>query len=293
MSNLGVADLLEMAAGRVGEIDVACPICGPYRRAAINQRRKVLRLYVVDRTFVGYICARCGVKGHSRDDSGPPPDPLALERARRAAAARKIASEADRLRRARLLWKSRQAPSRTPVERYLRDCRRITAPIPATIGFLPARDEYPPAMITAFAFAHESQPGVLAVSEDAVRGVHITRLLPDGSGKESGEAKLTFGPALGTPLVLAPMGDLLGLAITEGIEDALSIHESTGLGAWAAGCAARLPSMADAVPDIVDFVTVVADQDRDGQRHARSLVNRLRHRGLRVDRIDLYRAEAA
>ena len=48
--------------------------------------------------------------------------------------------------------------------------------------------------------------------------------------------------------MLAPMNDLLGLAITEGVEDALSIHAATGLGAWAAGAASRLPALADAVP---------------------------------------------
>ena len=34
----------------------------------------------------------------------------------------------------------------------------------------------------------------------------------------------------GLPIVVAPVNDSLGLAITEGIEDALSVHEATGFG---------------------------------------------------------------
>ena len=78
------------------------------------------------------------------------------------------------------------------------------------------------------------------------------------------------------PIVLAPPNDVLGLAIAEGIEDALSVHEATGLGAWAAGSASRLPALADAIPSYVESVTIVADADKDGQRGAHGLAERLR-----------------
>ena len=68
--------------------------------------------------------------------------------------------------------------------------------------------------------------------------------------------------------MLAPPNDLLGLAITEGLEDALSIHEATGLGAWASGGNARLPALADTVPSYIDFVTIVADRDLHGVQYA-------------------------
>ena len=38
-------------------------------------------------------------------------------------------------------------------------------------------------MVGAFGIADEPEPGVLAIADDAVRGVHVTRLKPDGSGK--------------------------------------------------------------------------------------------------------------
>ena len=38
-------------------------------------------------------------------------------------------------------------------------------------------------MIAAFGVPHEPEPGQLVIAEDAVCGVHITRLAPDGMGK--------------------------------------------------------------------------------------------------------------
>ena len=78
--------------------------------------------------------------------------------------------------------------------------------------------------------------------------------------------------------------DSLGLAITEGVEDGLSVHEATGLGAWAAGSASRLPALADAVPDYVEYVTIMRDSDPAGRAGATELAQRLTARrvGLTV-----------
>jgi hypothetical protein len=86
--------------------------------------------------------------------------------------------------------------------------------------------------IAAFAVAEEMEPGVVAINDAAVRGVHITKLKLDGSSKADTERnKIIIAGCVGSPIVLAPVNDLLGLAIGAGIEDALS----TGLGGWAAG----------------------------------------------------------
>jgi len=64
-------------------------------------------------------------------------------------------------------------------------------------------------------------------------GVHLTFLRPDGNDKAGGveDAKLTgCKGSTGSPICLAPPNDLLGFSVTEGIEDALPIHEATGLG---------------------------------------------------------------
>jgi hypothetical protein len=138
--------------------------------------------------------------------------------------------------------------------------------------------------IAAFAVADEPEPGRLAISRKAIRGVHLTLLRAGGSGKAgTGRDKVMVGSSAGTPIVITPMGDGLGLAITEGIEDALSVHMATGLGAWAAGCAGRIPSLADAVPDYTEIVTIVADADEVGLRNARVLAELLSRRGIPGD----------
>ena len=125
-------------------------------------------------------------------------------------------------------------------------------------------------------------PGSLA-SGSAVCGVHITRLLPDGSDRERGDmAKIMIGRSLGSPIVLGPANDLLGLAVTEGIEDGLSVFQATGLGVWAAGSGSRMPALAVAVPTYIESVTVYAHSDNTGQCGARDLAEGLSRRGIEV-----------
>jgi hypothetical protein len=110
-----------------------------------------------------------------------------------------------------------------------------------------------------------------------------TRLRPDGSDRDRGDqAKIMIGHSIGSPIVLAPPNDLLGMSIAEGIEEALTVHEATGLGAWAAGSASRMPALADVVPWYIECVTVMVDDDVDGRRHAATLIDRMRARGIEV-----------
>lgn len=82
--------------------------------------------------------------------------------------------------------------------------------------------------------------------------------------------------------MLAPPNDLLGLAIAEGIEDALSVHEATGLGAWAVGGAKRMPALAERLPAWIDCVTICADDDVDGQKFAAEVARLIEVRGIEV-----------
>jgi putative DNA primase/helicase len=116
-----------------------------------------------------------------------------------------------------------------------------------------------------------------------VNSVHLTLLKPDGSGKaNSVPNKLTVGCPLARPIVLAPANDLLGLAITEGIEDALTAHEATGLGAWAAGAAGFMPALASAIPKWIEAVTLYAHADKSGREGACRLAATLSRRGVEV-----------
>jgi hypothetical protein len=172
---------IDKLAPDIGVIDVACPICGPERRTPINRRRKVLRVWRFESSFATYHCARCGARGHVRDDhSRPQIDRAEFERrlaaARAEAAERECLSAAERLSKALWLWKSRGPIAGSIAETYLREARGYCGALPATLGFLPARGEHGPAMIAAFGIAYEPEPGLLEIADGQMRGVHITRL---------------------------------------------------------------------------------------------------------------------
>lgn len=194
--------------------------------------------------------------------------------------------ESDANRRLRVQWLASQLrpADGTIVETYLREARGYAGAIPATLGFLPATTNYPPSMIALFGMPYEVEPGILHLPLDRVAAVHLTRLMPDGRGKAAGEkAKIMIGPVKGSPIVLAPPNDLLGLVIAEGIETGLSIHQATGLGVWAAGAASFMPALANIVPDYIDTLTVVGEADPAGYKGAVELVDCLIARGIHTE----------
>src|SRR5262249_17295898 len=160
---------------------------------------------------------------------------------------------AEQLSKAKWLWSRRQTVAGTIVETYLREARGYRGSIPATLGFLPADGGYPPSMIAAFGIADEPEPGLVAIHNNKITGIHLTRLKPDASGRERGDkAKIMVGWSMGSPIVLDPPNDLLGLAIVEGIETGLSVFASTGLGVWVAGSAVRMPALAEQIPGFIE-----------------------------------------
>jgi hypothetical protein len=274
---LRINDIDRIAGGKVGTFDVACPVCGPEKRSAANRVRKVMRVWRIDPAFATYRCARCELQGFAREGAAPRPDAAEIAKARAEAQRFGAAAAEARRRKAAWLWQRRRPIAGTVAETYLRAARGYAGPLPTTIGFLPSLNGFPPALISAFALPAEAAP----IGAASIRAVHLTRLAPDGSGKAGSEAdKIVIGTPRGTPIALAPINDGLGLAITEGIEDALSIFAATGLGAWAAGSAPFLPALADAVPDYVEAVSIIADADEAGRRFARDLALGLRRRRI-------------
>lgn len=91
-----------------------------------------------------------------------------------------------------------------------------------------------------------------------------------------------IGASAGWPIVIAPVSDLAGLAIAEGIEDTLTLHHATGLGAWAAGAANRLPKLANVVPAYVEAVTIAVDDDAAGRHGSIELAQALEVRGMEI-----------
>jgi hypothetical protein len=238
--HIDFATIDNLTHGRVGQFDVPCPLCGPYRKPR-NQRLKTLRIWRTNPEWAGFCCAHCREQGHARHGNSKPPNPVELQRIRAEAEVAEQAAIRERRDKAQWLWRNSQPINSTPAEVYLREARRYQGRLPATLGYLPERNEFPPAMIAAFCLADEPEPGVLAVNPDEIDGVQLTRLARDGHGKAgSDNDKITIGRFTGTPIVLAAPNDLLGLGVAEGIEDALSLHQSTGLGCWASGGASRL-----------------------------------------------------
>jgi hypothetical protein len=260
--------------------DVPCPLCGPAKRERHKQQKAVLRIWHTGVDFASYWCARCGAKGYAlANKSGRRIDRAELAKRMHQAALHQAAADASRRNKARWLWAQSQPAMGTIVETYLRS-RGITV-LPPTLRFLPARGEHAPCMLAAFGVVTESEPVRYEVVE--VHAVHLTRLQSDGNGKApdaEGRTKIMVGVTDNWPIALVPPNDLGGLAVAEGIEDALSLHEATGLGAWAAGAAARLPKLAPLISSLpyIEFVHVAVDDDPDGRRYSAALAAELRQR---------------
>jgi hypothetical protein len=278
--------VIAVSGGLIGVFDTPCPLCAHLH----NPRRKVFRVWRDEESFARYHCARCGAKGSVRRSARSCVPPEAILQLKQEAQAREVAEAIRQLAKARWLWNSSLPSQGSIAERYLRDKRAYLGPLPCTLRFLPARKpEHHPAMIAAFGIPQELEPGTLRLlTADQIAGVHLTLLQPDGTDKAgTGRDKLMVGRSAPTPIVLMPPNDLLGLAVTEGIEDGLSIHEATGLGAWAAGSAGRMPALAPILPGYLDTITVVSDADPVGRKNATDLACALRSRGLHVEILTL------
>jgi hypothetical protein len=271
-----------------------CPRCGGDDRFAVNPQRQIWNCRnCKPNTITGDIIGLsmwldgCGFAQAIQTLTGDSPRPTAPAPASNAQTPDEY--EREQHRKASWLWSLRQPVGCTLAERYLREARGYTGPIPPTLAFLPARKpKHYPALISAFAVTDESEPAMLGVPRD-VRSVHLTLLagckkapiehpkLIIGSPKQM----KADGTEVSTPIVLAPVNDLLGLAITEGVEDGLTVA-SLGLGVWAAGSAGFMPALAGVVPSYVDCITIFAHPDQAGQHGARSLARKLHRKGIEV-----------
>lgn len=287
-TTIGLDEIDRLTEGKTGRLDVPCPLCGPDRRSPANQRRPVLRVWRLSHAFASYHCARCGEKGFARGPYSTPIDPGKLAKVRAEAAQREQEAAGERIRKARWLWARRKPISGTIAETYLRVARAFGGRLQATLGFMPGSEKHSPAMIAAFGIALEPEPGMLAIKDDAVCAVHITRLTPDGLSKAGTSSdKIMLGRPRGAAIILAPPNNLSSLVISEGIEDALSAHEVTGCGAWAAGAASFMPALADVVPDYIESVTILVDGDNAGRRSSQDLAARLKAKSCEVNLVEL------
>lgn len=278
--SLSFEQLSQLTVGRIGEFDLICPECGPGRSTPKKRLQRKLHVWHLSSDFITYSCAHCDVAGYAVAYGARRASPA--ETAIHIAASKKYSADRERRQVSKAAWLYQQSLfANVTVLTYLAG-RGINPPLPTTIRYLPPlRPGHHPAMLVPFGIPAEPEPGVLQVDPEKITGVHLTLLKPDGSDKaDVDNPKLTMGSSMGQPLVLGCMNDLLGLAVTEGIEDGLSIRQVTGLGAWAAGTANRMPALSDAVPEFVNCVTVLIDDDDAGRKHGHELVERLRNRSI-------------
>lgn len=242
-----------------------CPECSHTRSSPANRAEKVLVVWNEPGGGERSYCHHCAETRVLRGGSG--------KRHQRTQPPR-----TDNSAVADYLWRTSLSAENTHVEPYLHEARKIGARLQATTRYLSAHQGHAHAMICPFGLVEEIEPSILALPQ-SVTAVHLTRLSPDGLKIFH---KRMIGPVSGQPIVLAPPNDGLGLVITEGIEDALSMHAATGLGAWAAGSAGHMATLALAVPWYIEHVLILADNDPPGLKGAFALETGLLARGFDV-----------
>jgi putative DNA primase/helicase len=174
---------------------------------------------------------------------------------------------------ARRIWRDAKPATGTTVERYLR-LRGITCPPPPSIRFAIGRHA-------------PSQTGPWAIMVAAVQNlageivaIHRTFLTGDGRKAPVEPVKMALGPIRGRAVRLAPAGETLALA--EGIETALSVHQATGIATWAALGTANLARVE--LPTFVRQVIICADNDANGagEKAALAAAAKLTREGCKV-----------
>jgi len=174
------------------------------------------------------------------------------------------------------LWSTSRNASGSLAETYLIQ-RGYTRPIPPAIRYLPFCRHKPsgfafPAMLSAVTRWPDTQPVA----------IHRTYLSSDGLDKAPVTPnKMSLGPIEGGSIQLfSPVQGIL--AICEGVETALSIHQSTDLPVWSALSASGYRQLVLPPKEIVDTVWIFSDNDSVGLMAAYQAAEKWTREGRRV-----------
>jgi putative DNA primase/helicase len=152
---------------------------------------------------------------------------------------------------------------------------------PSTLHYLPNLDYWHDGVLLG------SYPSMLARVEHLVHGLaalHRTYLALDGKGKADvpSPKKLSKpifdGATRGAAIRLFEPSERL--AVTEGIETALAVHQATGWPVWACVSAIGLEHVV--IPESVREVVICADHDVPGIKAAKTVASRLLNEGKTV-----------
>jgi Toprim domain len=268
-------DELAALAGQQPMIDVACPLCGPSRRAPANRKRKTLRIWHGEPGFATFCCRRCGERGFARANE-PPGSP----RTAKATPSRVITAEDDTAQQARIEIALKIFEESVP----LRTCPTNRGEPSFTLGwkyYVQRRGLHIGLLDDDLTHAlrwHQGIGAVVALMTDPATGkatgIQRTFLNADGTKRER--------KMLGRQGVIR-LSKVAGaqLGITEGIEDGLAVLLSDFSPVWAAtsaGAIERFP----VIPG-VKHLLVFGDNDEVGRRAAHRVAYRYRSAHNRAD----------
>ena len=250
-----------------------CPVCQPERRKGQSA------LTLADGNG-GRLLAHCKRAGCSFTDilaaagigAGDYRPPSRAELARREA--ERQAEAQRRALRASFAWKEAVAIEGTPAERYLREARGITCPLPPSLRFHPEAWHGPTA---------SRHPALVAKVEGGEGfALHRTFIRADGLCKAQADpAKMMLGATAGGAVRLTQAQG--PLAVAEGIETALSL--ACGLlrapaTIWAALSTSGMRGLR--LPPEAGRLTIAPDGDPAGRAAAHALAERAHATGWAV-----------
>ena len=166
--------------------------------------------------------------------------------------------EPDRSPEAEKIWTAAIPADGTVAAKYLAN-RGLDGPVPPCIRFARLGIGRHPIMPTLVA--------LVVGPNGAPTGIQRTFLSEDGSKAKLPDNKVKFslGKVKGGAIRCSPADG--EVALTEGLEDALSFQRMSGVPTWAAAGAGMMPSMS--LPDSIRAVIIAADADDAGERSAR------------------------
>ncbi|MDA1029714.1 MAG: toprim domain-containing protein [Bacteroidetes bacterium] len=177
--------------------------------------------------------------------------------------------DAQKLQWCRSIWNASESAKNSPVEAYLTSRGiDVMPPLIRCHGNLKhtGTGQSFPAMIAA----------VSRYPDNEITGIHRTYLQSDGSGKAKiSSAKMMAGKCRGGAVQLVPCSNQL--ALTEGIETALSVLQATNIPTWACLSTGGLTGVV--VPETVTEILIFADHDEPGIRAANYASDRFRNEG--------------
>lgn len=154
------------------------------------------------------------------------------------------------------IWKRSFPAEKTLVEKYLRS-RGYKKSIPSTLRFHPSLKHTPTGMVLPAMIG-----GVCVAGGNSIVAIHRTYLTAKGDKISGSHAKMCLGSVRGGAVQLAPAGEVL--AVTEGIETALSVMLATQIPTWAALSAGGIEKLILPSLPCAREIIICADNDAHG-----------------------------